>query len=181
MPTFEDLTRYFQKQVDLPWRGDLAPDYRVWILWYQQNLERRVRGRLHEFEASAQAAGHGWRHLDLAPEFGRWIGRHEYFNDLVEMPEELPGVLPDFADFLIDRVCQELKSCDRDDLLAVTGAGSLFGLMRISTLIGSVAPHIPGRLLVFFPGRHQAGVYRLLDAREGWNYRATPIPAVDAI
>jgi len=181
LPTFEDLSRYFQKQVSLPWREDLPPDYRVWILWYEQNLERRVRGRMHEFEAATLAANHGWRLLDLAPEFGRWIGRHEYFNDLIEMPEELPGVLPEFSDYLVDLVRGELAACKRDDLLAVAGAGSLFGLVRISNLIGAVAPDIPGRLLLFFPGRHQAGVYRLLDAREGWNYRATPIPAADAI
>ena len=34
-----------------------------------------------------------------------------------------------------------------------------------------------GRLLVFFPGEVEGNNYRLLDARDGWNYLATPITA----
>jgi len=34
---------------------------------------------------------------------------------------------------------------------------------------------IAGRLLVFFPGEHEGNSYRLLDARDGWNYLAIPI------
>jgi hypothetical protein len=74
------------------------------------------------------------------------------------------------------RVRQELAKCGMDDILALAGAGALFGLTRISSLIEAVAPAIPGRLLVLFPGRYERGTYRLLDARDGWNYRATPIP-----
>ena len=37
---------------------------------------------------------------------------------------------------------------------------------------------IPGRLLVFFPGTYEDNIYRLLDARDGWNYHAVPITAV---
>jgi hypothetical protein len=40
-----------------------------------------------------------------------------------------------------------------------------------------VSPEIKGRLLVFFPGEHDGGSYRLLDARDGWNYLAIPITA----
>jgi hypothetical protein len=50
-------------------------------------------------------------------------------------------------------------------------------LARVSALAEQVAHEIRGRLLLFFPGRHANGVYRLLDARDGWSYRATPIPA----
>jgi hypothetical protein len=31
-------------------------------------------------------------------------------------------------------------------------------------------------MVVTFPGTHQGGIYRLLDARDGWNYHAVPIP-----
>jgi len=31
--------------------------------------------------------------------------------------------------------------------------------------------------LVFFPGERDGSNYRLLDARDGWNYLATPIAA----
>ena len=180
MATFEDLARHFQRQVALTWRNNLAPDYRVWILWYDHVLERRVRGRLHEFEAIAQVAGHGWHHLDLAQEFGCWVAKHEYFDTLLDMPEEIHGALPAFADHLTGLLKAALAATGPNDLLAVTGTGSLFGVASISALLKTVVADIPGRLLIFFPGRHQAGTYRLLDAREGWNYRATPIPAADA-
>jgi hypothetical protein len=38
---------------------------------------------------------------------------------------------------------------------------------------------IQGRLLVFFPGEHHpdSHTYRLLDARDGWNYLAIPLTA----
>ena len=159
MENFEDLARHFQKQIGLTWRDDLAPDYRVWILWYEHTLERRVRGRLHELEAMAHTAGHGWRHIDLAPEFGRWIVQQEYFEGLLEMPEELQGLLPAFAKHLATRVQAALAETGSNDLLAVTGAGSLFGLASLAALMSAVAPDIPGRLLLFFPGRHHAGIY----------------------
>jgi hypothetical protein len=34
---------------------------------------------------------------------------------------------------------------------------------------------IQGRLVVFFPGEFENANYRLLDARDGWNYHAIPI------
>jgi hypothetical protein len=32
-----------------------------------------------------------------------------------------------------------------------------------------------GRVVVFFPGEYENSNYRLLDARDGWNYLAVPI------
>mgnify|MGYP000987610382 CR=1 FL=1 len=34
---------------------------------------------------------------------------------------------------------------------------------------------IRGRLVLFFPGQLEGNNYRLLDARDGWNYLAVPI------
>jgi hypothetical protein len=34
---------------------------------------------------------------------------------------------------------------------------------------------IRGRLVLFFPGEYENRNYRLLDARDGWNYLAVPI------
>ena len=36
-------------------------------------------------------------------------------------------------------------------------------------------PDIAGRLVVFFPGSRDGNTYRLLDARDGWNYLAHSI------
>jgi hypothetical protein len=180
LPAFDDILRHFQRQVALNWRPDVPPAGRVWILWYDKALDRRVRGRIHEMEEATVAAGHGWRHFGLAPLFPAWIAQHEFFPDLITMPDELQGLLPEFAQAVTGGVREALEGCDTNDLLALSGCGALFGLMRVSSLIGDVAHMIPGRLLLLFPGRHSAGVYRLLDAREGWNYHAVPIPAADA-
>ena len=42
-------------------------------------------------------------------------------------------------------------------------------------LMEAVTDRVRGRLLVFFPGEREGSNYRLLDARDGWNYLAVPI------
>ena len=143
---------------------------------YDKSLERRVQGHLDKFEAAAQDRGHGWSALDLAALVAPWFATHELFEGLSEQPEELAGLLPDFEHHVVQAVRKRLHELSENDILAVSGAGALFGLMRVSTLADSVADDIKGRLLLLYPGRHEGGSYRLLDARDGWSYRATPIP-----
>jgi hypothetical protein len=180
LASFDDVLRHFQRQVGLPWQPDVPPEGRVWILWYDKALDRRMRGRLHELEAATVNAGHGWRHVDLSVLFPAWIGRHELFAGLVAAPEELRGLLPEFRTAVIEELRLALSGCGANDLLALSGCGALFGLVRTSALIGEIASRNPGRLLLLFPGQHRAGVYKLLDARQGSNYHAVPIPASDA-
>ena len=177
MPTVDELLGQFQRQAALPWAKDTARDYRVWILHYEKSLERRVQGRLHDFEAIARRFGHGWECLNLAALIPPWFASHDLFDGLVEQPDELTGLLPDFEEHVVRTVTERLRSLGDNDILALAGSGSLFGLTRVSAIAEKVAPEIRGRLLLFFPGRHENGVYRLLDARDGWSYRATPIPA----
>ena len=167
MPTTDELLRHFERQMALPWREDLAAEYRVWLLHYEPALERRIRNRMVEFETIARRHGKGWAALDLASLVGPWFAAHPLFEGLVEQPDELQGLLPEVASYVGGRVRQELAKRGMDDILALAGAGALFGLMRISSLIEAVAPAIPGRLLVLFPGRYERGTYRLLDARDG--------------
>ena len=60
-------------------------------------------------------------------------------------------------------------------VVAILGAGALFGFARISQILKLVEGDILGRLVVFFPGQFERNNYRLLDARDGWNYLAVPI------
>ena len=56
----------------------------------------------------------------------------------------------------------------------------MFGLgdhVRVSALIERVQDEVKGRLLVFFPGEVEGNNYRLLGAKDGWNYLATLITA----
>ena len=62
-----------------------------------------------------------------------------------------------------------------DTVVALTGIASLFGFLRVSHLVREVEAHIRGNLLVFFPGAYHNNNYRLMDARDGWNYLAVPI------
>jgi len=179
LPSFDDILREYGRQIALPWRNDTPPAGRVWIAWYDKTLERRVRGQIHEFEDATRKAGHGWDLLDLVALFPSWIARHEFFPLLLDQPEELRTVLPEFEAYLVNMLKARLNAATANDVVAVTGCGSLFGLVRVSTLISQVAPAIQGRLLLPFPGNYQSSVYRLLDARDGWNYHAIPIPSTD--
>ena len=68
-----------------------------------------------------------------------------------------------------------------DTVVALLGVGTLFGLARVSSVVEGIKEAVDGRLLVFFPGEHhpENHTYRLLDARDGWNYLAVPLLAQD--
>ena len=71
------------------------------------------------------------------------------------------------------------SSTDRT-IVGLVGAASLYGLgdhVKVSALIERVQEAVLGRLLVFFPGEVEGNSYRLLGARDGWNYLATLITA----
>jgi hypothetical protein len=177
LPTVDDLLAQFRRQISLPWSQDTARDYRVWIMHYDRALERRIHGRLHEFEALARQFNHGWDSLSLSSLVAPWFAGHELFDGLIKQPDELPGLLPDFEMHVVASVRARLQALNEKDILVLSGVGALFGLMRASTLTDRVAPDVKGRLLLLFPGQHANGVYRLFDARDGWTYRAIPIPA----
>ena len=68
-----------------------------------------------------------------------------------------------------------------DTVVALMGVGTLFGLARVSSVVEGIKEAVEGRLVVFFPGEHhpENHTYRLLDARDGWNYLAVPLLAKD--
>ncbi|MND90964.1 hypothetical protein D3C80_830680 [compost metagenome] len=181
MNTFDDILGAYDRQVQLPWLEDVPPAGRVWLLWYDKSMQRKISGRIGEFEYATMKAGRGWHRIDLAPWFGRWIAKHEFFEALVEHPQEIRGLLTDAERALVGELRGALGQCTSNDVLALDGFGSLFGLVRVSTLIGKIADAIPGRMMVTFPGKQAGGIYRLLDARDGWNYHAIPIPPDHAL
>lgn len=172
----------YKRFVQLPWDRSLAPAQRVWIAVYDPEYERRVRRHLPEFEIATKQAGHAWELVDLTGRFERWMASHEYRDAYFERPELLTATLPEFLDALIGEVRAELSAVNVDDqtVVGLLGAGTLFGLgeqIRTSALLDRVSDAITGRLLVLFPGHHEGNNYRLLDAKDGWNYLATPITA----
>lgn len=181
MHSFDEILTAYQRHVDLPWQSDVPPAGRIWIVWYDKSMQRRFTARLSEFEHATIKANHGWRQTNLDGLFGNWIANHEFFEGLMQQPRELKGLLPEFEDHVVEHLISELATCNSDDVLAVDGAGSLFGLVRISRLMERVERSISGRMLIGFPGTYQGGIYKLLDAREGWNYHAVPIPPANSI
>lgn len=179
MSYVEDLLGAYRTFMSLPWQGSLAPAQRVWMAVYPPEHERRLRLHLIEFESATKHSGHGWALIDVTTAFERWMAGHEYRDSYLESPELLQSAIPAFFDALVGEIRDELgRFQDPNGVVALLGSGTLFGLgdeLKVSAVLNAVNDSIAGRLLVLFPGEHEGNSYRLLDARDGWNYLATPI------
>lgn len=179
MSYVEDLLESYRRFVTLPWPKNVAPPQRVWMAVYPPKYERRIRLNLPEFENATVQAGHAWGLIDITTSFERWMANHEYAEAYFEEPELLETALPAFFEALVAEVQGQLNRYDDPEgVVGLVGAGTLFGLgdsVKVSALMNEVNGSIAGRLLLFFPGQHEHNSYRLLDARDGWNYLATPI------
>jgi hypothetical protein len=184
MSYVEDLIESYRRFVALPWPRAVAPPQRVWMAVYPPQYERRARLNLQEFRSATIQAGHPWECIDITASFERWLAGHEYAQAYFEEPELLETALPAFFDRLVDEVRAQLEAHNEPTgVVGLLGAGALFGLsdsVKVSALMNAVNGSIAGRLLVFFPGSHEHNSYRLLDARDGWDYLATPITAEGA-
>ncbi len=179
MSYVDDLLGAYRDFVSLPWQSDLAGPQRVWMAVYPPEHERRLRLHLPDFEVATKESGHAWGLIDITTSFEHWMAGHQYRDDYFESPELLGPTLPVFFADLVAEVCDQLtKYPDDNTVVGLLGAGTLFGLgdeVKVSALLNAANDTIAGRLLVFFPGEHEGNSYRLLDARDGWNYLATPI------
>ena len=179
MSYVDDLLDAYRKFVLLPWQRNLAPAQRVWMAVYPPEHERRVRLHLPDFEVATKEASHEWAVIDITTSFERWMADYEYRGEYFESPHLLETALPEFFDHLVSEVREQLHAqADPDGVVGLIGTGAMFGLgdrVKVSALLNAVNDTIAGRLLVFFPGEHEGNSYRLLDARDGWNYLAVPI------
>jgi len=173
------LVQNFERHASIPWPSNLAGPQRVWFAVYDKNDERRVRARLGEFALASGRAGRGWLLVDLTDAFPEWLAAHEYRDAYFANPEALEVALDDFLAQIAERVRQALHAADANTVVALVGVGALFPFARTSALVKQIQDDVQGRLLVFFPGSHENNVYRLLDARDGWNYMAVPITPDD--
>lgn len=180
MPSrIDGLVKQYAKLVKLPWERHLAGEQRVWFAIYDKTDERRLRYQLQEFEAETTLAGKAWREVDLTDSFARWMGDFAYREAYFADPGEVERLMPEFQDSVVERVRAEFAKGDANTVVALKGVACLYGLLMVSDVVKALAAHVPGRLLVFFPGEHEGNNYRLLDARDGWNYLAVPITAHD--
>jgi hypothetical protein len=175
MSIVDSLCKEYERVLKLRWPGNLSGEERVWMVVYDPPQERRIRARLLQFELATKEAGRKWRLVALENVFPEWLAANKYREQLFANPKALPGALGAYRTRLAEVVRAELAAADDQTVVALTGAGSLFGLWSVSELVASVAGSINGILLVFFPGRHEGTVYRLMDARTNWNYLALAI------
>ena len=181
MNIIDSLLKSYADFAQVPWDNSVAGPQRVWMVVYPPEQERRLRMRIGDFEIASRDAGHDWRLVDVTDSFGHWLGGHEYRDAYFEEPADIAPALEDFAAYLADQVRSQLAAEDVDDdtVVAVIGLGSLLGLGRVSSLIGAINGDIRGRLVAFFPGEVEGTNYRLLGARDGWNYLAVAITATE--
>lgn len=179
MSYVDGLLGAYRKFVALPWQQTLAPAQRVWMAVYPPEDERRLRLHLPAFEEATIEHRHGWATIDVSTSFEAWMAAHEYRDAYFEDPELLETALPAFFDHLVAQVRRDLAAHSAPDgVVALVGAGTLFGLgeaMKVSALLNAVNDAIAGRLLVLFPGEVENNNFRLLDARDGWDYMAVVI------
>jgi hypothetical protein len=175
----DDLLDAYRRFVAHPWPKTLAPPQRVWMVVYPPEHERRLRLHLPAFKAATNEHHHPWALMDITASFEMWMAGHRYRDSYFEDPDLLETALPAFFDHLVGDVRSQLDAhSSAESVVALLGAGTLFGLgdaLKVSALINAVNDSIAGRLLVFFPGDVENNNFRLLDARDGWDYMAVVI------
>lgn len=182
MARIEDLADIYGRHIALPWQRTVAGAQRIIMLVYDKELERTLRARIDLFEVATKRAKHDWRLVDVTDTFAQWMAEDEYRDAYFEMPDDLRLKLEaEFPNAVAARIRDALiaEGVGDETVVAVVGTGALFGCTRVSQVLSLVEAEVRGRLLVFFPGQFENNTYRLLDARDGWNYLAIPITQGD--
>ena len=179
------LKKNYQRLCEYSWDRNVSGAQRVWLAVYEKEDERKLRLRLGLFEEATHHTSRQWLSIDLTDAFATWMGGPDnanYAESYFESPELLDeAVLAGMKQLVVATIQSALTSLPdpENTVLAIYGIASLFGFLKISEILPMVEGAIKGRLLVFFPGTYEQNNYRLLDARDGWNYHAVPITASD--
>lgn len=178
MSRVSGLIEAYAAELALPWRTGLSGGERVWMLVYPPDLERAMRAALPRLELASGESGHCWHQIDITDNFGRWVAGHRHKQAFFEEPSDLTAaILDQFESDLVSEIRQQLAVASANDVVALVGIGSIFPFLRASSVIKAIDEGVGGRLLVLFPGLHDPDThsFRLLDARDGFNYRARVI------
>ena len=171
------LLHNYQNHISVPWQTGLAGVQKVIFVVYDKTDELRFRAHLTEFEIATTNAQHSWCEIDISNAFPEWMATLDYKESYFESPEDIETTLDDFMQELVEKIRVQIEATNTNTVIAIVGVGTLFGYAKASDLVNKIATYVPGRLLIFFPGEFENNNYRLLDARDGWNYQAVPITA----
>jgi len=173
------LVNSYSKFIAVPWRDDAAPAQRVIFCVYNEDEELRLRAKIDEFEIATRQAGHGWAVFDLTDSFANWLTAQKYAQKYYQAPDLISPLLSKYLPYIVGefKVFLSGRAMGKEFVVAVKGVGALFGFVKVKEVVDKLAPLVPGRLLVFFPGSYENNNYRLLDGYDGWNYLAVPITA----
>ncbi len=179
MPSkIDQLLASFEKVVNEPWSSSLSGQERIWFLVYDPADQRKVDLRTGDFETLTVKASKKWKSISMKNCFPQWMANHEYREEYFKEPEFIVDQLEsEFIPFAIQFLKKELSHLDQDQdtLIAIKDVSALFGFSRLSEILKSCDKDFKGRMMVFFPGEFENNQYRLLDARDGWDYLARPI------
>lgn len=182
MSRIDEIADQYERHICAPWQRNLPGAQRVVFVVYPKEDERKLAAKLKDFENRSLASGHPWVEVDLATAFPEWMCGESYPEEYFSAPEQLDDKLRaespyGFTAFCAAKLRAALASdhATQESVVALHGVGALFGFATLHAVLEKVQTEIRGRLVVFFPGSYEQNVYRLLDARDGWNYLATPI------
>jgi hypothetical protein len=180
MSKIDQLAAVFRDHVGVGWPSSSSGAQRVIMIVYDPNEERALRKKMGLFAQAAQSHQHAWHSVDLTTAFAGWLGAHRYRESYFDEPEMLAaGANERFTEYAAGIILRALERPQHTarELVGLIGAASVFGVVSLSDILARVEHEIKGRLVVFFPGRTRDGRYRLLDARDGWDYHAVAIQA----
>ena len=171
------LLHAYKKHISLPWRDHIAPPQRVIFCVYHEKEELKLRAKIEEFEIATKNAGHEWALFDLKDTFEEWLTNQRYAVNYYKKPQLLSMLMPKYLSYITSEFEKFIaeNSVKEGHVVAIVGVASLYGFLKVKEVVDKLAPLVPGRLVVFFPGSFEGNNYRLLDAYDGWNYLAVPI------
>ena len=182
MARIDDIADQYERHISAPWQRNLSGAQRIVFVVYPKEDERKLEAKLKDFENRTTAAGHPWLEVDFTNTFPGWMKEESYPEEYFTAPDLLNDKLSADSPYGFTAHCvAQLRAvvlseqATTESVVAVHGVGALFGFATLHAILGKIQPDIRGRVVVFFPGSYEQNVYRLLDARDGWNYLATPI------
>jgi hypothetical protein len=176
MSKVNQLIEKFESIIKEPWSTGLSGQEKVWFLIFDPIDLRKVHFKLGEFEMATKNANRDWLSISLNDSFTNWLSQHDYKESFFEEPQYISDALQEeFREYIILEINEKLEENSENTLLVLKDASAIFGFIKLSEIVQDLSNKIKGRLMVLFPGEFTNNQYRLMDARDGWDYLARPI------